>query len=272
VPDWPRPDLPSAGDSQLISDWLTGPRSRALRRASIGLRRRVLEAGCGHGVVTAELQRRARGTVTCLDYDAAALRRTSEVDNSSVGEGHPWPDSSRGKNAAPAKGNTRVHNAARVAGDCRCLPFLSASFDLVFFQNVLLWVSPLQSAVGETVRVLEPGGALVAIEPDYGGMMEHPHLGLQELWLAGLSAAGADPQVGRKLPGACETAGLEVWVELVHLPQPAQPDAVRLLDDLSLTAGQRDTAQAIAHNLEHKDSQWSVFIHVPYFLIVASKP
>ena len=236
-----RPDLPSLADSQLLARWLAGPRSRALRRASIGLRRRVLEAGCGHCVVTAELQRRARGSVTCLDCDVAALQR------------------------APA-------GAARVAGDCRHLPFVSASFDLVFFQNTLLWVSPLQPAVQEAARVLEPGGALVALEPDYGGMMAHPDMGLRELWRAGLSGAGADPRVGRKLPGACEAAGLRVWVELVHLPQPAQPEAVRLLEGLPLTPAQRAAAESIAGQVARQEGQWSVFIHVPYFLIVASKP
>ena len=236
-----RPDLPALAQSQALAQWLAGPRSRALRRASIGLRRRVLEAGCGHGVVTAELQRRARGTVTCLDRNAAALRRTPG-------------------------------DVSRVAGDCCHVPFPAASFDLVFFQNTLLWVSPLDAAVQETVRVLDPGGVLVAIEPDYGGMMEYPDMGLQALWLAGLSRAGADPIVGRKLAGLCQAASLDVWVELVHLPQPALPEAVELLYDLPLTADEHKTAQAVAHELGRKQETWSVFIHVPYFLIVATKP
>ncbi len=239
--DYPlRPDLLPLAQSQVLAKWLAGPRSRALRRASIGLRWSVLEAGCGDGVVTAELQRRARGTVTCLDRDVATLRRTPG-------------------------------NIPRVAGDCCELPFMPASFDLIFFQNTLLWVSPLDAAVREAMRVLESGGALVAIEPDYGGMMEHPDMGLQELWLAGLSRAGADPIVGRKLAGVCEAVGLEVWIELVHLPQPAERQAVQLLDDVPLTSAQRDTARAAAQRLEHTQGTWSVFIHVPYFLIVATK-
>lgn len=235
-----RPDLPSVVQSQLLAQWLAGPRSRALRRASIGLRRRVLEVGSGQCVVTPELQRRARGTLISLDLDVAALQR------------------------APV-------NTARVAGDCRQLPFRADPFDLVFFQNTLMWVSPLNVAVQEAVRVLEPGGVLVAIEPDYGGMMEHPDTGLQELWLSGLSRAGADPQVGRKLPGVCEAAGLKVWVELVHLPQPAHPEAVRLLDDLPLTTSEQEAVRSIADRLDHKQDHWSVFIHVPYFLVVGSK-
>lgn len=238
----PRPDLPSAAQSRALSEWLAGPRSRALRRAGIGRRSHVLEIGTGHGVVTSELQRRVRGTVTCLDIDPTALRGVS------------------------------VAGILKVASCCTLLPFRDASFDLVFFQNTLLWVSQLQSAVQEAARVLQSDGALVAIEPDFGGMMEHPDLGLQDLWLQGLTAAGADPRIGRKLPGACEAAGLDTWVELAHIPQPAEVEAVRLLYDLPLDNGQLQRARAIADRIAAKRTQWSVFIHVPYFLIVATKP
>jgi len=237
----PRPDLPSAAQSQALSEWLAGPRARVLRRAGIGLRRHVLDVGTGHGTVIPELKRRCRGNVTCLDIDIAALRGALPPD------------------------------ASAVAADCTRLPFRDASFDLVFFQNTLLWISQLQSAVQEAARVLQPEGALVAIEPDYGGMMEHPDLGLQELWLQGLAAAGADPRIGRKLPGACEAAGLDTWVELAHIPQPAQIDAVRLLDDLPLNKGQLHRARAIADRIAAGRAQWSIFIHVPYFLVMGTK-
>jgi len=213
-----------------------------LRRAGIGRRQRVLEVGSGHGVVTGELRRRAQGEVFCLDRDLAALRG--------------------------AEGS----EAPRVAGDCRWLPFCTASFDLLFFQNTLLWVPELELATQEAARVLRPGGALVAIEPDYGGMMEHPRLGLQELWLTGLSAAGADPEVGRKLPSLCEAEGLRTWVELSHLPRAAGPEAIRLLDDLPLSEAQRDQVRGLAEALRGQGQGWSPFVHVPYFLIVASKP
>jgi len=227
--------------SQALAEWLTGPRSRALRRAAIGQRVRVLEVGSGHGVVTGELKRRARGMVVCLDRDLDALGRAAMAD------------------------------VPRVAGDCERLPFTDASFDLVFFQNVLLWVPGLEAAVQESVRVLEPGGALVAIEPDFGGTMEHPAMGLRELWFAGLLAAGADPALGRKLPGACEAAGLRTWVELSHLPRAAEPEAVRLLEDLPLTEQQREQVRSLADAVGRRASRWSLFIHVPYVLVIASK-
>ncbi len=237
-----RPHLPTAADQQMIARWLAGPRSRALRRAAIGLRKRVLEVGAGHCAVTQELQRRAGGRVVCLDIEPVAWRRCQAGGHLAVG------------------------------ADARHLPFAGGCFDLVFYQNTLLWLRDPQPAVREGARVLAAGGALVAVEPDYGGMMEYPVLGLRRLWIEGLQAAGAQPLVGRMLPAACESAGLSTWVELAHLPQPVTPQAVRLLDDLPLDDEQRRQAGAIARIMARAAGEWSVFVHVPYFLIVATKP
>lgn len=239
-PDWP--DLPSEAQAQQLSQWLAGPRSRALRRAVIGHRRHVLEVGAGHCVVTSELARRCRGRVTALDRRADVL----------------------------ANCTTREVNF--VAGDAHQLPFPDASFDLVFFQNTLLWIADSEVAIAESGRVLESGGVVVALEPDYGGMMEHPDWGIRELWISGLSQAGGDPLIGRKLPGLCEAAGFQVWMELVHIPQPAQAEALSLLDDLPLTNKQCEIAQNVQNYLASAKGQWSIFLHVPYFLIVATKP
>jgi len=159
-----------------------------------------------------------------------------------------------------------------VAGDALQLPFPDSSFDLVFFQNTLLWMADLEAAIAESGRVLESGGVLVVLEPDYGGMMEYPDWGIRELWISGLSQAGADPLIGRKLPRMCEAAGFQVWVELVHIPQPAQADALSLLDDFPLTDNQREIAQNVQDYVANAEGQWPIFLHVPYFLIVATKP
>jgi SAM-dependent methyltransferase len=235
-----RPDLPQIADARMLADWLTGPRSRALRRAGIGLANSVLEVGCGHCVVTEELLRRARGLVVCLDRQAEPMR------------------------AAPEQ-------ALAVCGDAHGLPFTDAVFDLVFFQNVLLWVDDIERVIGEACRTLRAGGALVALEPDYGGMMEHPDLGLRELWLGALQRTGADPLAGRKLAGACERAGLQVWLELAHLPQKANHRVVRLLDDLPLQPDERGRAYNAAAALREREDSWQQFVHVPYFLLVATK-
>ncbi len=227
------PERPSRKLSGLLADWLQGPRSRALRRAGIGRRERVLEVGCGHGFVTDELRRRARGEVVSIDI-------------------------------APAS-----HVSA--AADARDLPFAGGSFDLVFFQNALMWIDQPHGAIHEAARALCAGGVLVALEPDYGGMLEHPDLGLRVVWLDALERAGADPLMGRKLPELAEEAGLEPWVEFAHIPREAEPEALDLLADLPLTARQRERVAGARELAGTSEDTWSPFLHVPWLMIVAKK-
>jgi SAM-dependent methyltransferase len=237
-----RPDLPSIDQSRALAGWLASPRGRLLRRVHIGRRARVLEVGCGHCVVTEELVRRAAGTVTCIDLVIEPA-------------------------LAAAPSDARV-----VAADARHLPFAGATFDVIFCQNVLMWVPQVETVIAEAARTLEPGGALVAIEPDYGGMMEYPpEIAVRDLWLAGLTRAGADPEVGRALPAICEAAGLDVWVELQGVPQPATAEATRLLLDLPLSADERSRALRAAEAIAAQRSKWECFVHVPYVLVVATK-
>lgn len=241
-----RPGLPALDEAIRLSDWLAGPRGRLLRRAQIALRRRVLEIGCGHGNVTAELQRRsdaAGGLVIGLDKDAGPARRSG------------------------------IFTGPLVQADATALPFPDRCFDLVLCQNALLWIADLDRSMAETARVLAPGGLLVAIEPDYGGMLEFPpEISLRDLWLDGLLAAGADPQVGRKLPGAAERVGLHVRVELQNIPCPPNSDGARLLMGLHLDPQSRRRVASVANQLDHTRGNWQAFVHVPYVLVEARKP
>jgi SAM-dependent methyltransferase len=237
------PDLPDREASRALAEWLAGPRARLLRRAQVGLRQRVLELGCGHGVVTAELCRRAPGMVVALDHRLAAAR---------AGQG------------AGARG---------VTAEALQLPFPNGALDLVLCQNVLMWVGDLAAAVGEAARVLAPGGALVALEPDYGGMLEHPaEVALADLWRRVLAAAGADPLAGRKVPAACEAAGLQTWVELQGTPRPAGPEALALLEGLPMDEDDRARVAAAARALGASGGTWQAFVHVPYVLVTAVRP
>lgn len=54
----------------------------------------------------------------------------------------------------------------------------------------------------------------MAIEPDYGGMLEWPEgVGLKEVWIAALTRVGADPRWGGKLPGVLARGAIHVRVE-----------------------------------------------------------
>jgi hypothetical protein len=48
---------------------------------------------------------------------------------------------------------------------------------------------------------------------------------LAPMWRAALTRAGADPRVGRKLPGALRAAGLEVTIDLLAASLPITPIA-----------------------------------------------
>jgi SAM-dependent methyltransferase len=203
----------------------------------------VLEVGCGHGFVTRELVRRAGGTVTAVDLDADAV--------------------------FAARAHAKGPDLLLAAADARKLPFADGSFDLVFFQNTLMWIDPAEDALKEAARVLQTCGALVALEPDYGGMIEEPDLGLRNIWLDALERAGADPLTGRKLPGLLEDAGLYPWVEFAHIPRPAETEALDLLAELPLTVLQRERTADARRILEAASGDWSVFLHVPWVMVVA---
>ncbi|MFP4248913.1 MAG: methyltransferase domain-containing protein [Armatimonadota bacterium] len=239
-----RLDLPAPELSRSLAQWLQGPRSRALRRAGIGRRERVLEVGCGHGFVTEELARRAAGEVVAVDAQFGAF----------------------GVEPERPTGETPV---ARVTADARDLPFADASFDLVFFQNTLMWIDPLEDAVLEAARVLAPGGEIVALEPDYGGMIEEPDLGLRVIWLDALERAGADPLTGRRLPRLTEEAGLEPWVEFAHIPRPAEAEALDFLAELPLTALQRERVGSARQLVVEASGDWLPLLHVPWVMVVA---
>jgi SAM-dependent methyltransferase len=223
--------------------WLAPARTRLLRRAGIARRRSILDLGCGRGAVTAELVRRGGGRVVALDCNPEAF-----------------------DGSAP-----RFAGATAICASAEQLPLADGAFDLVFCQFALLWLD-VPAAVGEIRRVLAPGGALAALEPDYGGMIEYPpEIATRDLWLAGLGRAGADPCVGRKLPGILAAAGFAVHVDLLGRLLPPSRVRFDLLGGLPLSdeenARRRQAEQADAG----LDDSLRV-VHLPMFSILAEIP
>lgn len=225
--------------------WLAPARARLLRRVRIAQARRVLDLGCGPGAVTGELVRRAGGTVVALERSLEALKGQ--------------PDDPR-----------MFAGAWRVCGDALHLPFADAAFDLVFSQFTLLWLDA-RPAVAEVYRVLAPGGTLVALEPDYGGLIEHPpQIATRDLWRAALDRAGADPAIGRRLPGLLTAAGFAVRVDLLDQLAPASPARFDFLRSLPLTPeeqGRLAEIQAADGAVGDSDR----VVHLPVFLLTATK-
>lgn len=164
--------------------WSSHQRRYLYRKVGLRRRSRVLDAGCGPGDVTVEIAGLARGEVTGVDIDPEMVEHASRA--------HP--------------------GVTFVEADCARLPFPGGSFDLVATHFVFMWLGDLEKAVREMVRVLAPGGILLAsAEPDYGGLVEYPeHTEFSGAVTSALERAGADPLAGRKLAPALRSAGLGV--------------------------------------------------------------
>lgn len=224
--------------------WLEPARRILLRDVHIGRRRRILELGCGTGAVTFELVRRCNGTVVALDRDRGTL------------EGNPMA----------------FHGAQRICSDARRLPFKEATFDLAFSQCTFLWIIELSFVASELARVLSPDGVLVALEPDYGGMMEYPpEIATQRLWTAVLKRAGANPMVGRELPGTLEEAGFNVRVNFFSQLHQPDPKRFQLLRSLPLTEDEIAEVERIDARDKSLGQGWKRVVHLPFFLITANK-
>jgi SAM-dependent methyltransferase len=234
-------DLPPLRMIREQAAWLAPARSWLLQRANVEQRRSLLDLGCGFGVVSQELARLSSGRVVALDHSLPALLTASSVLVASP----------------PA------------CADATRLPFADASFDLVFCQLALLWM-PLEPTLAEVRRVMQPGGVLVAIEPDYGGMIEHPaELATRELWITGLARAGADPLVGRKLPGLLAGHGFDVRVELMNELTPPATQRFDLLRGLPLKRKERKQAKAIERGAKRLSDPWQQVVHLPFMLVTA---
>jgi SAM-dependent methyltransferase len=233
----PAPDRPPRALLDAASRELAGVRAQLLRRAGIAHRGPVLELGSGGGPVTEELRRRSRGPVIALDRDPGALEDVAEP---------------------------------RIIADIEALPLDDRSIDLVFAQHVFLWAGS-ERALDEATRVLAPGGVLVALEPDFGGALEHPpEVAIADVWMAALRRAGADPFIGRTLPPRLAARGLRVET---HLPARAgAPDPARFdrLAGLRLTCEEAirlERARTVAAQLPAH----AQFVHIPYVCVLATR-
>jgi SAM-dependent methyltransferase len=235
-------DLPSAQLLQQQAQWMAPARARVFRRVGIARRRKVLDLACGFGAVTEELARRCGGQVVALDLRKKVLATDAES----------------------------FAGADRICGDALRLPFADGVFDLVFCQFTFLWIDA-KAAIKEIRRVMQPQGALVAIEPDYGGMIEYPpEISTRELWIAALDRAGADPFIGRKLPGLLQCPGWSVEVNLLERLMPPSPGRFTLLRELPLTEEEK-TAFTKIESADAALSEATRVVHLPIFIITVEK-
>lgn len=181
-----------------------------LARWGLGDSRRVLDVGCGAGHWGRSLLR--------------ALPEEARLDGVDIEPSFPELAS---KQAAERGLASRCTYQSAPAEE---LPFDDDSFDLVTCQTVLIHVADAATAVREMIRVLRPGGWLLAAEPDNltsaSSLLNlHPRpsaervLAILELQMTcerGKAALGeGDSSIGGRLPGLLAQSGLtEIAVAL----------------------------------------------------------
>ena len=152
---------------------------------------RVLDAGCGSGVVTRDIARRvgARGLAIGLDPSPALLAVAREL-------------------AREADLGDRIEFRE---GSVLQLPFPNGSFDAVLCATVLSHVPAGETAIPELVRVLRPGGRIGVFDIDTDmTAFTHPDRMLTRRIIAAASDATAvDGWLGRRMPSLFVRAGLK---------------------------------------------------------------
>lgn len=164
--------------------WTQSVRSYLYQKCMLHQAARVLDVGCGTGVLEHELSQSTNARTFGIDLDYVALQYAQDY--------------------AP--------NSIYCVSNCLALPYGTATFDITLCHFLLLWVSHVQNAILEMKRVTHPQGFIMAIaEPDYGGRVDYPgELAQLGLWQAqALKDQGADPFIGRQLRSIFSQAGLE---------------------------------------------------------------
>jgi SAM-dependent methyltransferase len=165
--DWHRRFLQQAG-------WTRELRRYLLARAGVSAARRILEVGCGTGVILHDLTEAGRGRVHGLDLSPAAVGASR-------------------KNAPSAQ----LCNA-----DGHFLPYASGTFDIACCHFLLLWVKDPSQVIREMRRVTRRAGYVIAFaEPDYSARDYRPAslALLGDLQVRSLTRQGGRTDIGSSL-------------------------------------------------------------------------
>ncbi len=189
----------------------------ALARCALPPRARVLEIGCGTGILTRALATALPDArITAIDRDARLL--------------------------AEARRRCAERHIRFERQDAAALPYAARSFDLAICRYVLMHQEAPLVVVGEMHRLVAPGGYAIAFEPDWGARAVYPpnagEARLLELAIAARRYGWPDVLIGRKLFALFRQAGFLP----VHILAAA---ACQTADDVQGTV----SAGAMANNL-----------------------
>ena len=132
-------------------------------------------------------------------------------------------------------------------GDVRKLDFPDASFDFVRTDRVLMFVSETETALSEIVRVLRPGGRVVASEIDHEMHFQDSHFPetSRKVW-AVFAANQPQPRLGRELHRLFSEHGLrnvKTAPRVIRAPYKTQRRLTEGFLASAIACGQLDRAE-----------------------------
>lgn len=174
-------------------------RDEYVRRMDLSADARVLDLGCGTGVVARALAVRPgfSGSVTGIDYSPELIRAAQRFSKAEgIGE--------------------RVE--FRV-GDAQALEEEDGRYDAVILHTLVSHVPDPAAAVSEAARVVRPGGCVSIFDGDYASLtfVTGDADFDAEMVQAILSAVVANPRVMREVPSMCRTIGLDIVDFVPHV-------------------------------------------------------
>ena len=166
-------------------------RDAYLQLLGVGPEQRVLEIGCGSGVVLRDIAHRVGSGGHAVGIDPSAELLVI----------------ARGLAARDGLQDRMEFRQA----DARALPFDSGQFDAVLAVTTLIHIPDGESVVPEMVRVTRPGGAVGVFDRDHESLiLSHPDRALTRRIIAATAdEVSADSSLPRRLPGLFERAGLQ---------------------------------------------------------------
>jgi ubiquinone/menaquinone biosynthesis C-methylase UbiE len=217
---------------------------------------RVLEVGCGTGVLSRILARwPGVRSVVGVDSAPSLLAKAAAL-------------------AAPL-GNIEFRQA-----DACALPFAPETFDLVAFDSTLCHVPGLERALFEAFRVLRPGGWLAAFDGDYATatVALDDHDPLQACVDATMLNSVHDRRVMRRLPSLARKAGFQPMRFRSHgfADTEGGPYMLSVIDrgvDILRSGGRisEATASALKAEARKRAEAGTFFGHIAYASLIARK-
>jgi SAM-dependent methyltransferase len=168
------------------ASWSYALRQYVHQKVNIDQCASILEIGCGTGAVLQEYTNsEQKKQVIGLDLDISSLKYCKRQS----------PD------------------IELVSGNAYSLPLRANSIDFAFCHYLLLWLGKPENALSELLRVVKPGGWIVAMaEPDHAGRVDWPipFIDLGKRQTEALKKQGIDPMMGRKLDNCFVKSGIQL--------------------------------------------------------------